>query len=121
MIIKSDIYTDITINKLDDLKKLKPLLMKKSILLMMWECKILFNDKVLKIQTLSDESENEYHVMEWLQGKLPVPKILGFERDKKKTYILMTKVAGEMSCAEKYLKKPEQLTTLLAEGLQMLC
>lgn len=81
---------------------------------------VLFHDKILKIQTISEESENEYHVMEWLQDKLPVPKVLGFERDEKKTYLLMTKVPGEMSCADKYMKNPEQLTTMLAEGLQML-
>jgi len=81
---------------------------------------IVFSDKVLKIQTISEEAENEFRVMEWLQGKLPVPKVLGYEKDDKKTYLLMTKVHGEMACADKYLKDPEQLTTILAEGLQML-
>ncbi|NNU82287.1 aminoglycoside 3'-phosphotransferase [Geobacillus sp. BMUD] len=81
---------------------------------------VLFKDKVLKIQTISEEAENEYYVMEWLQGKLPVPKVLGYEKDEKKTYFLMTKVPGEMACADKYLKDPEQLTTMLAEGVQML-
>lgn len=81
---------------------------------------IVFNDKILKIQTISEEAENEFRVMEWLQGKLPVPKVLGYERDDKKTYLLMTKVPGEMACADKYLKDSEQLTTILAEGLQML-
>ncbi len=81
---------------------------------------ILFNDMVLKIQIINDESDNEYHVMKWLQGKLPVPKILGYEVDEKKAYLLMTKIPGEMACADKYLKNPEQLTTLLAKGLQML-
>lgn len=81
---------------------------------------VLFNDKVLKIQTIGEESENEYHVMEWLQEKLPVPKVLGFERDEKMTYLLMTRVPGEMSCTDKFMKNPEQLTAMLAEGLQML-
>jgi len=81
---------------------------------------VLFHDKILKIQTISEESENEYCVMEWLQDKLPVPKVLGFESDEKKNYLLMTKVPGEMSCADKYMKNPEQLTTIMAEGLQML-
>lgn len=81
---------------------------------------VLFNDKILKIQTISEEAENEYQVMEWLQDKLPVPKVLGFERDEKRAYLLMTKVPGEMACIDKYMKNPEQLTTMLAEGLQML-
>ncbi len=81
---------------------------------------VLFSDKILKIQAISEEAENEYHIIEWLQGKLPVPKVLGYETDEKKTYLLMTKVHGEMACADKYMKNPEQLTTMLAEGLQKL-
>lgn len=81
---------------------------------------IVFNDKILKIQTISEEAENEFRVMEWLQSKLPVPKVLGYEKDDKRTYLLMTKVPGEMACADKYLKDPEQLTIILAEALQML-
>lgn len=81
---------------------------------------VLFQDKVLKIQPTGEEAENEYHVMTWLQDKLPVPKILGFERHEKKTYLLMSKIPGEMSCVEPYMRDPEQLTAILAEGLQML-
>jgi len=81
---------------------------------------VLFSDKILKIRTISEEAENEYYVMEWLQGKLPVPKVLGYEKDEKKTYLLMTKVHGEMACADKFMKNPEQLTAMLADGLQML-
>ena len=81
---------------------------------------IVFNDKILKIQTISEEAENEIRVMELLQGKLPVPKVLGYERDDRKIYLLMTKVPGDMACSDKYMKDPEQLTTILAEGLQML-
>jgi len=62
---------------------------------------VLFSDKILKIRTISEEAENEYYVMEWLQGKLPVPKVLGYEKDEKKTYLLMKKIHGEMACADK--------------------
>lgn len=81
---------------------------------------VLFHDKVLKIQTINEESDREYRLMEWLQDKLPVPTILKFERDAKKNYLLMTKILGEMSCADSYMKHPEQLTDILAEGLQLL-
>ena len=81
---------------------------------------MVFSDRILKIQPISEEAENEFRVMEWLQGKLPVPKVLGYEQDDKMTYLLMTKVPGDMACADKYLKDPEQLTTILTEGLQML-
>ena len=81
---------------------------------------ILFQDKILKIQTISEESNNEYHVMEWLQNKLPVPMVLGFEKDEERNYLLMTKVSGEMSCSEKYMENPDQLVSQLAEGIKML-
>jgi aminoglycoside phosphotransferase len=81
---------------------------------------IVFDDKILKIQNTSEEAENEFRVMEWLQGKLPVPKVLGYEKDDKNTYLLMTKVPGEMACADKFLKDPDQLTAILAAGLHAL-
>ncbi len=81
---------------------------------------VLFHDKVLKIQTINEELEREYRVMKWLQDKLPVPKVLRVERDEKKNYLLMTKMPGEMSCADRYMKDPEQLIDSLVEGLQML-
>lgn len=81
---------------------------------------IIFIDKVLKIQTVSEESEHEYQVMKWLQDKLPVPRILAYEKADDKNYLLMTKVLGEMSCADQYMRNPEQLANFLAEGLKML-
>ena len=81
---------------------------------------IVFDDKILKIPNTSEEAENEFRVMEWLQGKLPVPKVLGYEKDDKNTYLLMTKVPGEMACADKFLKDPDQLTTILVAGLHAL-
>ena len=35
-----------------------------------------FEDKVLKIQAAGSESENEYLMMKWLQGKLLIPEVL---------------------------------------------
>lgn len=86
---------------------------------------ILFEDKVLKIQAIRDwtkfdEAENEYQVMNWLKDKLPVPKVLAYEKDDTKSYLLMTKVSGEMACADRYMRNPEQLVESLAEGLKML-
>jgi len=81
---------------------------------------ILFKDKILKIQESHEEWDNEYNMMKWLQGKLPVPKVLGFERENGKDFLLMTKIPGEMSCDHQYMKDPVLLTTILAEALQML-
>ena len=81
---------------------------------------IIFRDKILKIQTLSEESEHEYQIMKWLQDKLPVPKVLAYEKDEGKNYLLITKLPGEMSCTDLHKKNPGQLVNLLAEALKML-
>lgn len=81
---------------------------------------ILFEDKVLKIESESEESDNEHRMLEWLDGKLPVPKVLAFEKQEGKNYLLMSKLPGEMSCDETFMKNPEYLTTMLAERLKLL-
>lgn len=59
-------------------------------------------------------------MMEWLSGRLPVPEILACEREEGASYLLMSKVKGDMLCAETYLCRPALLTELLAEGLKLL-
>lgn len=81
---------------------------------------ILFNDKVLKIREISEEAENEIQVMQWLEKRLLVPKIIVHDRKGDKSYLLMTKASGEMACDEKYMDHPEQLTDLLAQALKTL-
>ena len=81
---------------------------------------LLFDDMILKIQPTSNESEQEYQVMKWLDGRLPVPKVIEFEKDESSSYLLMTKVSGQMACSEKHLSDPFTLTSLLAQGLRML-
>lgn len=81
---------------------------------------VVLDGKVLKIQKTGEESEHEYLIMEWLQDKLPVPKVLGYAKDEQKTYLLMTRVPGEISCEDKYMRNPEQLTGILATGLHTL-
>lgn len=81
---------------------------------------LIFSDKVLKIQPCSEESENEYRMMLWLQGRLPVPQVLVYETWEDKSYLLMSKCSGEMAYGEVYMQKPELVTKLLANGLKKL-
>lgn len=81
---------------------------------------LIFDDKVLKIEKEKEESNYEAEVMKWLKGKLPVPEILYCEKQNGNNYLLMSKLSGLMSCDEFYMKKPEELTSILAEGLKML-
>lgn len=81
---------------------------------------MVFEDLVLKIEKQCEESEHEHRIMKWLDGKLPVPKVICSESEKGFHYLLMSKVPGKMSCDEYYMNRPDELAGLLAEGLKML-
>lgn len=80
----------------------------------------LFENQVLKIGEDNEEAENEYIIMEWLKDKLPVPRVLAFDKAEGKSWLLMTRVQGKMSCDEEYMKDPMKLTELLAGALKLL-
>lgn len=77
---------------------------------------LLFGDKVLKIFNQRREADREYSMLCWLQGKLPVPKVLDYRHQLENSFLLMTKAPGVMSCSPDYLTKQELLAELLAKG-----
>lgn len=81
---------------------------------------LLFPGLVLKIGPRSKLTGGMVQVMDWLEGKLPVPRVVGFEKDQEKEYLLMTRIPGKMACDSLYLDRPETLLRLLAEAIQML-
>lgn len=81
---------------------------------------LFFADKVLKIQDNSDEANHEVRAMQWLDGRLSVPKVIVHECSGNKSHLLMTKAAGQMACNEYYLNDPEKLIALLVQALQEL-
>ena len=80
---------------------------------------LVFDDCVLKIEPYQKETEDMVNVMCWLEGKLPVPKVMGFETDGDNQYLLMSKVTGKMSCDEYYMSRPDVLIEGLAEAFNM--
>ncbi len=81
---------------------------------------LLFQDKVLKIQDCGEEAQKEYRMLTWLWGKLPVPKILDYELWEGRSYLLMSRCGGKMSCDRMYMEDPKRQVRLLARGLQKL-
>ncbi|MBQ8625785.1 MAG: aminoglycoside 3'-phosphotransferase [Agathobacter sp.] len=81
---------------------------------------LLFKDMVLKIENEFVSAEEQVKMMRWLEGKLPVPKVLAFEETNEKAYLLMTRIGGKMSCDTYYLEHPHVLLEALACGLKML-
>jgi kanamycin kinase/aminoglycoside 3'-phosphotransferase-3 len=81
---------------------------------------LLFDEMVLKIQITSRSSKHEKKLLGWLDGKLPVPKIIEAETRNGYSFLLMSKLPGEMSCSDKSLQNIENTVTALANGLKML-
>lgn len=81
---------------------------------------LLFDDMVLKIQQESDEARTERTMMDWLSGKLPVPTLLAHEVLDGKSFLLMSRVPGKMSCDFAFINDPHRLVDILCEGLKTL-
>ena len=81
---------------------------------------LIFEDMVLKIEDGNDYVKEYVRIMQWLDGKLTVPKILAYEEEDGKSYLLMSKMEGEMSCDTYYLEHPDVLVSALACGLKLL-
>lgn len=79
---------------------------------------LLFDDMVLKIEKTGALPDNEYAILHWLDGRLPVPRVLAFERENGYNYLLMTKLSGKMACDQTL--DPEKIVKGLAAGLKML-
>jgi len=82
---------------------------------------LIYPNHVLKIQERTVETDNENHIVSWVDGHIPVPKISVYLVEKDNTaYTLMEKVKGKMLCSEEYLSNSEKLIKLVAEGIKML-
>lgn len=81
---------------------------------------LIFEDMVLKIEDDLAEAQGQVLMMRWLQGKIPVPQILAYQVSEGKSYLLMEKMQGKMSCDREYLENHKVLLEALSEGLKML-
>ena len=83
---------------------------------------LMFDDCVLKIEKTSEKNDETVAMMRWLEGKLPVPKVIAYEKDETAglQYLLMSKVSGKMSCDDYYMSRPKALCELLAQALKLL-
>ena len=79
---------------------------------------LLFADKVLKIEKTSTVSDNEYAILQWLDGRVRAPRVLAFARENGFNYLLMTKLDGKMAFAAEMTQ--EEISAKLAEGLKLL-
>ena len=81
---------------------------------------LIYEEFVLKAGRYLEQDKEMVGVMRWLEGKLPVPKVLAYEQNGEEQYLLMTRVKGKMACDPYYMEQPEILVKILAEGIRML-
>ena len=80
----------------------------------------IFEDFVLKMEPVSAESENAHAMHLWLDGKVSVPRILESVVRDDLRWTLMTRISGEMSCADIYRADPHRMTRVLADAMKTL-
>ncbi len=81
---------------------------------------LLFDEMVLKIEKISRSSKNERKLLNWLGDKLLVPKIIEAETQHGYSFLLMSRLPGEMACSDISLQGMEDTVRALANGLKML-
>ena len=81
---------------------------------------LLFDKMVLKVEEESRSSKHERLLLEWLDGKLPVPKIIEAVTRDGCSYLLMSRLPGEMACSENNLRNIDDTIAALAKGMKML-
>ena len=81
---------------------------------------ILFESSVLKIEKVCDQSRREVRALTWLDGKLPVPKVIYHEEKENYSYLLMSRLKGRMLCDAKILHNRNRLTKSAAAALKMI-
>ena len=80
----------------------------------------IYEDFVLKSEPVSEESENHLAMLRWLDGKVPAPRVLENAVQDGWRWTLMTKISGEMACADLYRADPHRLVRVLAEAMKSL-
>ena len=81
---------------------------------------ILFEHMVLKIEKTSNQSNREYEILKWLDGRLSAPEVIEFAQENGSNYLLMSRLKGSMLCSNENMKNPDAAAELLAEGLKLL-
>ena len=74
---------------------------------------LLFDDMVLKTER-GENALRERTMLQYLQGKLPVPQILWSGEEDGVQYLLMSRLPGVMACNRTYMMQPKVLIKLLA-------
>jgi aminoglycoside phosphotransferase len=62
----------------------------------------------------------EKRILEWLQGKLPVPQIYYFREVEGKEYLLISEIKGLNAADDFFISDPAKMVPLVAKGLRLI-
>lgn len=80
----------------------------------------LFEDYVLKIRSADDRDTADVKILQWLDGKAPVPQVAAHEVQDGQDWLLMTRVQGKELCKPDVMNNPALLLDCMAEALHTL-
>lgn len=80
----------------------------------------IYGDFVVKCEPVSEESENQLAMLRWLDGKTIAPRVLDTTVHNGFRWTRMTRISGEMACADVYRADPHRLVRVLAEAMKQL-
>ena len=79
-----------------------------------------YGDRFLKVEADSNVSANEYHMLTWMQGRAPVPRIIAAAQADGKRWMLTNRMPGQYLCTDTILDDQHRLAQLCAEALRTL-
>lgn len=79
-----------------------------------------FPDRFLKVQEDCNVSANEYYMLRWLQGRLPVPRIIASACEGGQRWLLTSRMPGQYLCTDALLDNQPRLAELCAAALKQL-
>ncbi|MDI9471226.1 MAG: aminoglycoside 3'-phosphotransferase [Bacillota bacterium] len=80
----------------------------------------LYETVVLKVQVADEQSRREHELLAWLDGRLPVPKVLGWAEEDGLFYLLESRIPGRMLAASEVMDDSPYLLARLAEAFRLL-
>lgn len=79
-----------------------------------------YGDRFLKVQDDCNVAANEYHMLRYLQGRVPVPRLIAAAHEDGRRWLLSSRVPGMYLCTEALLDDQVRLADLCASALRTL-
>ena len=79
-----------------------------------------YGDRFLKVQEDCNVSANEFRMLRWLQGRVPVPRLIASAQADGKRWLVSSRMPGAYLCTEALLDDQPRLAELCAQALRKL-